>query len=177
MLSPFEWALLSHHRHLLPHQSSLSHCFTADLIPSGYPCFALSWCLPLLMSTSAAVLSAGCCQPSCCASSTADSPSPSGRGPGSRKKTNRLSSKKPAAICPHLQFPLPICWQWKKLPPRKARAFELCPHDWETALSELLLCLSSFPLKEHWRNKKAAELLAEKHGQDKPRRLCKNSWH
>lgn len=90
------------------------------------------------------MLSAGCCRPSCCAPATTDSPSPSGGGPGSRKQTNRPTSKQPSTVCPHPQFPLPICWQWKELPSRKAWVSELYPPWlssctlWPPILSSLL---------------------------------------
>lgn len=128
-----------------------------NLILSGFPWFGLSWCHPLLSQTSAAVLSVGCWWLSCCVSSTADSPSPSGRGPGSGKQTNRPTSKQASAVCPHLWLPLPICWQWKELPPGKTRASEFYSpwlgscNLWAPVFSSPLSSQGKQKEKEGWR--------------------------
>lgn len=70
-------------------------------------------------------------------------PAPRVGGPGRSKQTNRPTSKPDSAACPPSQLSLPICWQWKKLPPGNARASKLYP-PWLGSCALWALVLSSF---------------------------------
>lgn len=126
-----------------------------DLILSGYPCFALSWCHLLLLLTS--------CRPVCrllpaillCFFHSWRSQR---LGWGSRKqKANKqanikaaLSSLRPPPISPFHLLTM------NGVSSKESKGFwTLPPIGWVAALSEPLFCLPSFPLKEYWRNRKA----------------------
>lgn len=129
-----------------------------DLILSGFPWFGSIWCHPHLSSTSAAILPAGCWWPSCVFLPQLTVPAPRVGGPGRSKQTNRPTSKPASAACPPSQLSLPICWQWKNLPPGNARASNLYP-PWLGSCGLWALVLSSFlssqgkqKEKEGWRH-------------------------
>lgn len=149
--------------------ATLPQFFISSFTPQFHPfrfslvCLMLVPPTPIVLSTSAAFLSAGCWWPSWCVSSTVDGPSLSGGGPGSRKQTSRPTSKQTSVVCPHPQLPLPICWQWKKFPPRKSRASELYP-PWMCSCTLSACFFFLFSAKENRRIRKAGDFLRENQG-------------
>lgn len=160
MPSSFKWPSQPHHKHLQSYHSSLSLPSLSSFILSGFPWFALCWCHPLPLSTSAVFLSAGCWWPSCCVYSTADGSVLLCGGPGSRKQTSRPASKQTSVVCPYPQLPLPNCWQWKKFPPGKSRTSELY-HPWICSCTLSACFVFFFSAKENRRIGKAGDLLRE----------------
>lgn len=140
---------------LSPHLSSLPLCF----FPWSRP-FRLSLlCFKLVPPTPIVPI---CCHPVCrlllailLCSSTTEGPSPSVGVQEAQSKQTAQHQSSPQQPAHTPNFPFPSADNERSFLQGKQGLLSFTPHGWVAALSELLFCLPSFPLKENWRNRKA----------------------